>query len=463
MACRYVLERGTALLQLRSPPVNSLGLDLRMDLMRGLENAIKDKADAIILFGAGKSFCAGADIAEFARQKHLQHPSLNEVITALDEVSVPTVAGLHGFTLGGGLELALACHYRVADTSTVVGLPEVHLGLLPGAGGTQRLPRLVGVPTALEIMTSGRHIKVHDAMELGLVDGILMEEPPALAEIVAFARIPSTISLDGGTHFTADTGRLRGLKAPTNIFKCVQVAAKLPDFNMGMQFERRSFDDLAAGSQARALQYAFFAEKRRKHHLSNLKSDLDAALAENSVEMEMISVAQREVLYLESLGVSKERIEKALMEQVGWVPPLASFVSDVSNDLTVIPTDVSEWSGAEITARILFPMVNAGMNIIGKRLSQNIQASEQLHVNPDEIDISFLFGTKQLGTFPRHHGGPFFWAEKVVGLRNVNMKLKELNEEQPQRKSYEPSGLLVDVVQSSSTLMEDIYFRKQQE
>ena len=158
MACRYSLHKGTALLQMRSPPVNSLGLDVRADLLHGLERAIKDKADALVLYGAGKSFCAGADITEFARQKHLAQPSLNEVIAALDELSMPTVGALHGFTLGGGLELALACHYRVADATARMGLPEVHLGLLPGAGGTQRMPRLVGVPAALDLMTSGRMV-----------------------------------------------------------------------------------------------------------------------------------------------------------------------------------------------------------------------------------------------------------------------------------------------------------------
>ncbi len=501
MACRYVLTKsGTALLQLRSPPVNSLGLDLRADLLRGLENAVKDKADAIVLYGAGHNFCAGADITEFARQKHLSYPSLNEVIVALDELSIPTVAGVHGFTLGGGLELALACHYRVADSTARMGLPEVHLGILPGAGGTQRMPRLVGVSAALDLMTSGRHVGPQEALELGLIDGVLrgalsssateVEDPAALSELIGFAcsnrirdtsvadvRIshkitPKTLSLDGGTvdeffleyhkkHFVSESGSFRGLKAPANIFKCVQVAAKIPEFGTGMLFEKRAFDELAAGSQAKALQYIFFAEKRNKKHMINLKADKEEELftKSDSIEMTMVAAAQREIEYLVNIvGVDRQRLESALKEQVGWIPPsnhelISDSNTDTHNALQYDKAAIGAWSGSELASRVMFPMINAGLCAIGDKISNGDS------VSPDEVDLSFVHGTTKLGAFPKHHGGPLFWGESVVGLRDVNMRLKELNEEQPEHASYKPSQFLVEVVQGSSTVREDIYFR----
>ena len=164
---------GAVLLQMTNLPVNGLSHKVRTSLMKDLEQAVKDKASAVVLMGAGNHFSAGADIAEFARGGHRTSPSLTDVIDYMDAYTTPLVAGIHGTALGGGLETALACHWRVANGTALVGLPEVKLGILPGAGGTQRLPRLTGVATAIDIMTTGRMIASKEALSLGIIDKLL--------------------------------------------------------------------------------------------------------------------------------------------------------------------------------------------------------------------------------------------------------------------------------------------------
>ncbi|MEY2959117.1 MAG: hypothetical protein RLZZ01_1685, partial [Actinomycetota bacterium] len=160
-----------AVIVIDNPPVNALSWHVRQGLADGMAQAVESGASAIVLVCEGRTFIAGADISEFGGAA--QGPSLPETQAAMENAPVPVIAAIHGTALGGGLEVALCAHYRVALASAKFGLPEVNLGLLPGAGGTQRLPRLVGVPKALEMMTSGRHIPAAEAMEGGLVDEIV--------------------------------------------------------------------------------------------------------------------------------------------------------------------------------------------------------------------------------------------------------------------------------------------------
>lgn len=140
--------------------------------MKCLDQARKDKSCGIVIFGEGKNFSAGADIAEFSKGKHLIRPGLTEVIASIDDMEVPVLACINGVALGGGLEVALSCHWRAASATSIIGLPEVNLGILPGAGGTQRLPRLIGVERAMEIMISGRNVQAAEALRLGMIDEI---------------------------------------------------------------------------------------------------------------------------------------------------------------------------------------------------------------------------------------------------------------------------------------------------
>ena len=184
---RLETEGDVALVIVDNPPVNALSSHVRQGLFDGLNRAVSDGAKAIVVICDGRTFIAGADISEFGGA--MKGASLQQVQAAMEDAPIPVIAAIHGTALGGGLEVALCAHYRVAVSSAKFGLPEVNLGLLPGAGGTQRLPRLVGVPMALEMMTSGRHISSTEALDNGLIDEVTASDDIAglRAAAVAFA------------------------------------------------------------------------------------------------------------------------------------------------------------------------------------------------------------------------------------------------------------------------------------
>ncbi|MDF2495147.1 3-hydroxyacyl-CoA dehydrogenase NAD-binding domain-containing protein [Sphingomonas sp.] len=256
-----------------SPPVNALGAGVRDGLKEGVSQGINDPAvKAMVIRCDGKTFFAGADITEFGKPP--KGASLHEVIDMMDSSEKPIVAAIHGTALGGGCEVALACHYRVAVPSAVMGLPEVKLGLLPGAGGTQRLPRIVGVKAALEMVAIGDPIPAKKAAEVGLVDRVVGEDSLE-ADAIAFARevadkkpIPrvrdKTVAPDPEAveEFKKKHGRrMRGFDAPAANIACVVAASELP-FDEGMKFEREQFMKLMTGTQSAAQRHLFFAERQ---------------------------------------------------------------------------------------------------------------------------------------------------------------------------------------------------------
>ncbi|MDE2369307.1 MAG: enoyl-CoA hydratase/isomerase family protein, partial [Burkholderiales bacterium] len=183
---KSTLDDGILTIEIDHPPVNALALPVRAGLLAAMEAARTDaRVQAVILQTAGRTFVAGGDIGEFAEPKMID-PHNNHVFAAMEALDKPIVAALHGSVLGGGLELAMAAHYRVALPGTRLGLPEVKLGIVPGAGGTQRLPRLVGVETALEMMTSGRAVDAGQALTMGLLDEL--ESAPLRDAALALAR-----------------------------------------------------------------------------------------------------------------------------------------------------------------------------------------------------------------------------------------------------------------------------------
>jgi 3-hydroxyacyl-CoA dehydrogenase len=267
-----------ALLVVDNPPVNALSWHVRQGLFDGIQAAIAGGAVAIVLICDGRTFIAGADITEFGGGSQ-QAAGLHDVQAAMEDAPVPVIAAIHGTALGGGLETALAAHYRVAVASAKVGLPEVNLGLLPGGGGTQRLPRLTGVPTALEMMTSGRHVAAAEALELGVIDEVV-EAGDLRAAAVAFAaravadgmplvkvrdRSDRLVEAKDNPQLFADfrasiARKTRGFLAPEYIVQCVEAAANLP-FEEGVKVEGRLFLELVTGPQSAAQRYAFFAER----------------------------------------------------------------------------------------------------------------------------------------------------------------------------------------------------------
>jgi 3-hydroxyacyl-CoA dehydrogenase len=269
-----------ALVVVDNPPVNALSWHVRQGLFDGITQAVENGAEAIVVICDGRTFIAGADISEFGGSTP-DAAGLPQVQAAMEDAPVPVIAAIHGTALGGGLEVALCAHYRVSVASAKFGLPEVNLGLLPGAGGTQRLPRLTGVPKALEMMTSGRHIGTGEALECGLVDEVVeggLDELRGAA--VAFAaravadglplakvrdRDDKVAEARGDDQLFADfrkaiARKSRGFLAPEYNVQCIEAAANLP-FDEGIQVERKLFMELMAGPQSGAQRYYFFAER----------------------------------------------------------------------------------------------------------------------------------------------------------------------------------------------------------
>ena len=266
-----------ALLIVDNPPVNALSQGVRQGLVEGLRAANEDdEVEAVVLVCRGRTFIAGADITEFGKPP--QPPSLLDAIDGLEAGPKVTIAAIHGTALGGGLEVALSCHYRVAVPSARFGFPEVKLGLLPGAGGTQRLPRIVGPERALEIVTSGNMIGTSEALESGLidavVDGDLSDEAVAFAkkalaeggELKKIRDLNDKVEAARGkpeifAEFRRKIARKsRGFLAPEYNIQCIEAAVNLP-FDEGIAKERELFTELMSGEQSRAQRYYFFAER----------------------------------------------------------------------------------------------------------------------------------------------------------------------------------------------------------
>jgi 3-hydroxyacyl-CoA dehydrogenase len=268
-----------AIVTLNSPPVNALSFNVRDGLHEGFKQAIASDAKAIVLICEGRTFIAGADITEFGGAQ--RGASLPEVQAMMENSPKPVIAAIHGTALGGGLEVALCAHYRVAVPSARLGLPEVNLGLLPGAGGTQRLPRIAGVEKALEMMTSGRHAPASEALAMGLVDEIV-EEGKLREGAVAFAKKavaegkPLVKVRENNTKLEAAKGhpevfadfrkanarKFRGFLAPEYNIRCVEAAVNEPSFEAGLGVERKLFMELMTGAQSAAQRYYFFAERQ---------------------------------------------------------------------------------------------------------------------------------------------------------------------------------------------------------
>lgn len=270
------VEAGVGTLEINSPPVNALGIDVRRAMLEGLRALeARPEVEAIVLICGGRTFFAGADITEFG--KPTLQPDLHVVCDAIENSNKPVIAAMHGTALGGGLEVALVCHYRMAVPSAKMGLPEVHLGLLPGAGGTQRLPRITGVEVALDLLTSGRPITAAKALDLGVLDA-LAHEGRLAEDAIAFARSvigkPLQRVHDRQEKVADARGRpeifseflsrnaraFRGFRAPATIVKAIEAAAELP-FDEGMKREWELFLDLAQSRESEAQRYYFFAER----------------------------------------------------------------------------------------------------------------------------------------------------------------------------------------------------------
>jgi len=273
------INDNVAILTLNSPPVNALSANVREGLDKGIKEAIANSnVDAIVLICDGRTFIAGADISEFGKEP--KGPSLFEVQEELENSPKPIIAAIHGTALGGGLEVALTCHYRIAVPSAKCGLPEVSLGLLPGAGGTQRLPRLVGVEQALKMVTSGIHLSADKCLKSGLIDKLatenhLLEDSISFAKEIVSENKPLKKVRDIDEKVTAARGndqlfndfrnsisrKTRGFLAPEYNIQCIEAAVNKP-FDEGIKVERDLFLKLVTGNQSAAQRYFFFSQRQ---------------------------------------------------------------------------------------------------------------------------------------------------------------------------------------------------------
>ena len=283
-----------AVVTVDNPPVNALKHEVRAGLAEALRQARADGAvKAVVISCAGRTFFVGADITEFGKPP--QAPSLHDVIAAIEAIPKPVIAALHGTALGGGFELALACHFRVAVATARVGLPEVKLGLLPGAGGTQRLPRLVGPEKSLKMIVTGDPIQASEALTDGVIDEIV--EGDLTAGAVAFARRvvaegrPLTLVRDREDKLIGEgfadaaeelTRRLRGREAPAACVEAVRNAIVLP-FEEGLKREGELFRKLVTGDQSKAQRHIFFAEREAAKVMDMPEATKPRAIARGAV------------------------------------------------------------------------------------------------------------------------------------------------------------------------------------
>ena len=276
---RYETHGDVAVIVVDNPPVNALSPGVDDGILAGLTKANADAAiKAIVLIGAGRSFIAGADIRQFGKRPP-RPPALERAHVLIEQSAKPLVAAIHGYALGGGLERAMSCHYRIAVPSAKVGLPEVLIGILPGSGGTQRLPRLAGPRRALEMIVSGRHVPATEAKGYGIIDEVLAEGADLKSEAIAYARKIADVrpfrrvsefndrlaeARDEPGMFDAMrksiARRARNQKAPYNCIAAVEAACALP-FVDGIEREYQLFAELENADEAKALRYAFFAER----------------------------------------------------------------------------------------------------------------------------------------------------------------------------------------------------------
>lgn len=267
----YIEDHGSVrLLRMDRPPANATGLSLRRALVAALRyTAIDSKVTALVLIGTGRFFSAGADIGELGTPDNQAHPRLRDVIDALESHPKPIVAAINGIAYGGGLELALGCTSRVAPSDARFALPEVKLGLIPGAGGTQRLPRLVGLGPAIELITSGEPLTAAKAKSIGLIDEILPE--PFAGNAVRFAKsmangnpVPDRMAgAANGAARLLEAARTRssGGRAIEAALLCLEAATWM-SFEEGMRIEHEQVMGLIGSAEAQALRQEFF-EKRR--------------------------------------------------------------------------------------------------------------------------------------------------------------------------------------------------------
>jgi len=403
-----------AVITVDNAPVNALSHHVRSGIVAGMETAIADDAvTAVVLICAGRTFIAGADITEFGQAP--QGPSLLGVQKAIEDSPKPVVAAIHGTALGGGLETAMATHYRVAVSDAKFGLPEVKLGLLPGAGGTQRLPRVTGVPMALKMMTSGTPIDAAAALECGLIDDVVEDlESGAIAfatkvvadglplvrirdldDKVIEARQNPAIFDD----FRASIARkTRGFLAPEYNIQCIEAAVNL-DFDAGMERERELFTELMQGTQSAAQRHYFFAE-RQAAKVPDVPKDtakipvdtvgiLGAGTMGGGIAMNFAN-AGIPVTIVERSGEALERglgVVRSNYERTASKGRISADDVETLTGLITGSTDITDFANCDLVIEAVFEDMDLKKSIFGQ-LDEICKAGAILATNTSALDVN---------------------------------------------------------------------------
>lgn len=412
------LERDgdVALVIVNNPPVNALSWHVRQGLFDGMTQAVESGAKSIVVICDGRTFIAGADISEFGGNVP-KAAGLQEVQAAMEDAPIPVIAAIHGTALGGGLEVALCAHYRVSVASAKFGLPEVNLGLLPGAGGTQRLPRLVGVPKALEMMTTGRHVSSAEAQAGGLVDEVVagngLDElrsaavafaNKAVAENLPLVRVrdrdDKVAEATGNDQLFADfrksiARKTRGFLAPEYNIRCIEAAANLP-FDEGLKVEGKLFMELMTGPQSGAQRYYFFAE-RAANKIPDIAKDtplidvqkvgivgagtMGGGIAMNFVNVGIpVTIVERDQAQLDKgLGVVRKNYERSRSTTVEQVEERMALITG--------STSKQDFADCDMVIEAVFEDIELKKSIF-KELDEICKPGALLASNTSALDVN---------------------------------------------------------------------------
>jgi len=449
----YSVEGGVAVLSMNHPPTNALAAELRAALYDAVQVALADKmVGAIALLGRGAEFSAGRDYSELG--KTIAHPNLAELCDAIEAAGKPVVAGLSGAVMGGGLELAWACHYRVALSSAKVAMPEVALGVMPGAGGTQRGPRLLGADTALNILLSGVLMPITSGEVLGMVDEIVegdLHEATLLFALNCIAKYKparrsseATGGIDDFDAFQAGVNKWekridsRGQDAALAILECVKAAPLLP-FEVGLEFERERYEELVSSDQSRALRHVALAE-RRAARLPELhqaaarpvksmglvvgadRVGADLALAALQNGLSVVLTAQVPA----ALEIAQRRIEAAFQRMV-----TSGRIEDVDSRNALARLRVESDFVALCHADLVIEAVGQG-----REISRQIAAQLDGVVKEDTV-LAVHDPAAQIGPVAQATGSP----QDVVGLYVPNLHLRTSGAEVAVGKSSGPQAV----------------------
>ena len=408
-----------AVLTINNPPVNALSQHVRQGLRDGVTQAIADAAvGAIVITCAGRTFIAGADITEFGKPP--REPGLHEVLDLIESSPKPVVAAVHGTALGGGLEVTLACHYRVGVRTARFGLPEVKLGLLPGAGGTQRLPRVVGVEKALQMIVSGEPIGADAALNHGLIDAIvdgdLTAAGVAFAEKILSERRPLKKIRDLEDALAAARGKpevfadfrksvarqTRGFRAPESCIKAVEAAVNLP-FDAGLKRERELFLELMASPESKAQRYFFFAE-REAAKIPDVPPDTPAKEIKTAAVVGAGTMGGGIAMTFANVGIpvsvveiSREPLERGLAVVRKNYEATASkgrlTAADVDKRMGLIrgTTDFGAIADADIVIEAVFEEMAVKKDVFAK-LDKICKADAVLATNTSTLDVNEIAG-----------------------------------------------------------------------